>query len=204
MTTDLRARVLAWLDPRPAELAGLVVLLAGAVAATALVVRAQPVVGTAPAVVASPADDGAVALTVHVVGEVLAPGVVGLPAGARVQDAIAAAGGPTVDARLEALNLARPLQDGEQLAVPGPVPAGDPPATGADGSSGVLDDGRVDLNRASAAELETLPGIGPVLAQRIVSHREDHGPFSAPGDLRAVAGIGERTFQSLAELVVVR
>lgn len=203
MTTDLRARVLAWLDPRPVELAGLVVLLAGAVAATALVVRAQPTVGTGPAVVASPADDGAPALTVHVVGEVLAPGVVGLPAGARVQDAIAAAGGPTVDARLEALNLARPLQDGEQLVVPGPAPAGDA-GIGVDGSTGVLDDGRVDLNRASAAELESLPGIGPVLAQRIVSHREDHGPFSAPGDLRAVAGIGERTFQSLAELVVVR
>jgi competence protein ComEA len=203
VTTELRARVLAWLDPRPAELAGLVVLLAGAAAATALVVRAQPTAGAGPTIVASPADDRAAALTVHVVGEVLAPGVVGLPADARVQDAIAAAGGPTVEARLEALNLARPLQDGEQLVVPGPSPAGDA-TTGADAGTGVLDDGRVDLNRASAAELETLPGIGPVLAQRIVSHREDHGPFSAPGDLRAVAGIGERTFQTLAELVVVR
>lgn len=205
VATDLRARVLAWLDPRPAELAGLVVLLAGAVLATALVVRAQPIAGddARPAPVPTPADGGAVALTVHVVGEVLRPGVVGLPTGARVQEAIAAAGGPTASARLDALNLARPLTDGEQLVVPGPRVEGEP-TEGTDGPAGVLDDGRVDLNRATPGELETLPGIGPVLAQRIVDHRERHGPFTAPGDLRAVPGIGERTFQSLADLVVVR
>jgi competence protein ComEA len=151
----------------------------------------------------------------HVSGAVGAPGVVVLDAGARVADAVTAAGGLLDDALPERVNLARIVVDGEQIHVPRegdddlPPIAGGPPGgraggTGTVGGAGLGPDGgaRVDLNRASAAELETLPGIGPSRAAAIVRHREEHGPFGVPGDLRDVPGIGEATFQSLAELVV--
>lgn len=147
----------------------------------------------------SPANHGD-QVVVHVAGHVLDPGVVVLRDGARVGDAIVAAGGAAADANLDALNLARVLHDGEQVrvpqlgeelpAAPGASPA--PPAAG-----------RVDLNRADAAQLETLPGIGPSRARAIIAYRDDHGPFTTPGDLRAVSGIGESTFQGLADLVTV-
>lgn len=207
MSTDLRERLLEWLDASPTELAGLTVLLAGSVLAMLVLIRSAPPVadapsGAGPAVVVS---EPSASLTVHVVGEVVAPGVVALDPGARVRDAISAAGGATVVARLDAVNLARPVHDGEQLVVPGPTDDVAGPGRGeADGGGAVGADGRVDLNRATAAELEALPGIGPVLAERIVAHREANGPFDHPGALREVPGIGERTFQSLVELVVVR
>jgi competence protein ComEA len=144
-------------------------------------------------------------LVVHVAGRVERPGLQRLPVGSRVADALEAAGGPGADAVLDTLNLARLLQDGEQLLVPGPLEG----AGGSDGgggggaaaSSAVRPDGTLDLNRASAAELEELPGIGPVMAARIVEHREQHGPFTVLGDLRQVRGVGEKTFQSLVELL---
>ncbi|MFU8841373.1 MAG: helix-hairpin-helix domain-containing protein [Nitriliruptoraceae bacterium] len=144
-------------------------------------------------------------VTVHVTGGVVTAGLRTLPADARVGDAVAAAGGLTVDADLERINLARPLTDGEHVHVPrigeDPLPAR--PSAGA--SADAVDaDGLLDLNRATAAELETLPGIGPTRAAAIVDHRERHGPFATPGDLRAVSGIGEATFQTLAPLVVTR
>jgi competence protein ComEA len=206
---DLRERVLEWLEASPAELAGLALLLAGALVATLLVVRPPGPGDAAPAplaVATAPTDAPTGAVTVHVVGEVARPGVVTLGLGARVRDAIAAAGGATSLARLETVNLARVVHDGEQLVVPGPEAAA--PAGGTvdeAGEGGAIDaDGRVDVNRATAEELTTLPGIGPVLAERILAHREANGPFTSPGELREVAGIGERTFQTLAELVVVR
>lgn len=153
-------------------------------------------------------------LMVHVSGAVQRPGLVTLPGGARVGDGVAAAGGLTADADAARVNLARVLVDGEQVHVPRegeePPPAtADGPATapgeaGPQGGSGEDPEGRIDLNRASADELETLPGIGPARASAIVAHREEHGPFQAPGDLRAVSGIGEATFQNLAPLIVVR
>lgn len=199
---DDRLRTLrAWLDATPAETAGLAVLLAGAVAAAGLVWwTSQPgplTDASAPAAV--PTATAPVRLTVHVAGAVHRPGVVTLPHGARVTDAIDEAGGARPDAVLAALNLARVLEDGERVLVPSP----DDPEVPSAGGAGERTDGRVDLNRATAAQLEELPGIGPVLAQRIVDHREDHGPFTEVGDLREVPGIGERTFQSLAELVAV-
>jgi competence protein ComEA len=160
----------------------------------------------------APADDGPV--VVHVSGAVARPGLVTLPAGARVGEAIEAAGGALADADTARVNLARPLQDGEHVHLPRdgeelPLGWGDAAGTpagggdGAGGAGGLTADGRVDLNRATAAELETLPGIGPARAAEIVRHRDEHGPFREPGDLRAVPGIGEKTFQRLAELVTV-
>lgn len=200
---DRLATLRAWLDATPAETAGLAVLLTGAVAAAGLVWWTSTpgaASGTAEGPAPVPTATAPVLLTVHVAGAVHRPGVVTLPHGSRVTDAIDAAGGARPDGVLDTVNLARLLEDGERVLVPSvedPVPAGD----GAD--SAARPDGRLDLNRATASELEELPGIGPVLAQRIVDHREDHGPFSQVGDLREVPGIGERTFQTLAELVAV-
>lgn len=203
---DLRRRlrqVLASFDASPAEVAGLAMLLAGGIACLVLLAWwARP--ASAPAADRPPAvpTDAGTTVTVHVAGAVVAPGVLELPASARVVDAVEAAGGATVLADLGALNLARTLNDGERIEVPlrGPIGEG----SSSEGVGGAFDaQGRLDLNRATAAELETLPGIGPVLAQRIVEHREANGPFASTGALRDVPGIGERSFQRLAELVVV-
>jgi competence protein ComEA len=140
-------------------------------------------------------------LTVHVTGAVASPGVITVAAGARVADAIAAAGEATDDGEPHRLNLARPLTDGEQIHVP--VEGEEVAPSTATGPEGVDTDGLVDLNRADAATLETLPGIGPARAEAIVGYREEHGPFAEPGDLRGVSGIGEATFQRLAEHVTV-
>lgn len=150
---------------------------------------------------AGPAGDGQV--VVHVAGRVAAPGLYRLPAGARLADAVEAAGGALPDAVLDAVNLARPLADGEQVYVPGPDDAAAPPGAAEAGSAAQRPDGTIDLNRATAADLEALPGIGPVLAARIVDHRERVGGFTSVGQLRDVPGIGEKTFQSLAPMVSV-
>ena len=138
---------------------------------------------------------------VHVSGAVLRPGVVTLPERSRVTDAIDAVGGAMPDAQLDRLNLARVVEDGERVHVPrvgDDAPPPDEPA-----SRGILPDGRIDLNAASQAELETLPGVGPARAQAIIAEREQR-PFRVAGDLRRVPGIGEATFQRLAPLVAVR
>lgn len=136
-------------------------------------------------------------IVVHVSGWVRSPGLVELAAGARVAEAVAAAGGALTDASLAALNLAAVLTDGEQVIVPGPDDSRDQ----ALGSA--VTDGKVRLNYATAEQLETLPGVGPVLAARIVEHRESFGPFGAVEDLLDVSGIGERKLASLRDLVVV-
>jgi competence protein ComEA len=149
-------------------------------------------------------------VVVHVAGRVAAPGVYHLPGGARVADALAAAGGPLPGAGVDHLNLARPLSDGEQLVVADPH--ADPPAAEGDSGGGQATgggqppsawrpDGTLDLNLATTADLEQLPGVGPVTAQRIVDHREHLGRFSSVEDLLGVAGIGDKRFQALAELV---
>ena len=135
-------------------------------------------------------------IVVHVVGEVATPGVVRLPAGSRVTDALDAAGGATAAADLAALNLARTLADGEQVRVPAP---GDPAAApAAPGTPTVL-----DLNAASATELDALPGIGPVLAERIVTWRAANGRFTRVAELTEVSGIGPALFADLEPLVTV-
>lgn len=140
-------------------------------------------------------------LTVHVTGAVVTPGVLEVDDDARVGDAVRAAGGATDEGEPHRLNLARPLTDGEQVHVPR---RGEPivPPDG-DGTEATDAQGRVDLNRADAAALETLPGVGPARADAIIGYREEHGPFTEPGDLRGVSGIGEVTFQRLAEHVTV-
>lgn len=138
-------------------------------------------------------------LTVHVSGAVARPGLVEVPDGARVADAILAAGGATTEADLAALNLAEPLADALHLRVPA---IGDPPDA-TDRGMGAPADGKVRVNVATRTELEALPGIGPVLAQRIVEHREAAGPFATVEDLLDVPGIGERVLASLRDRVVV-
>lgn len=148
-------------------------------------------------------------MLVHVVGQVREPGVVGLPPGARVADAIEAAGGATRKGDLSALNLAAPVVDGEQVRVPRPGEAvaasgpseSTPAASVAPGSQGST--GGINLNTADAATLDTLPGVGPVIAERIVSHRDQHGPFASVEALQDVSGIGPATFARLREQVHV-
>ncbi|MGQ0849962.1 MAG: ComEA family DNA-binding protein [Actinomycetota bacterium] len=135
-------------------------------------------------------------ITVHVAGWVASPGLVVVPEGSRVADAVAAAGGLLPGAVVETINLAAPITDGEQIVVSGPADRG----TLAGGQSS---DGKIHLNRADAAELETLPGVGPVLAQRIIEYRDEYGPFAAVEDLLDVPGIGEAKLASLRDLIVV-
>jgi competence protein ComEA len=151
-------------------------------------------------------------LIVNVVGAVRAPGVVRVDAGARVVDAIAAAGGADADADLVRLNLAAPVADGARIAVPKvgePAPALDPAAVsggggGGSGGGGPTDStGPINLNTATAAELEELPGIGPATAAAIVSDRDAHGPFASVDDLSRVRGIGPAKLEQLADLVTV-
>ena len=136
-------------------------------------------------------------LYVHVAGAVAQPGLYVLGAGARVVDAIAAAGGFAGDAARDAVNLARPLSDGEQLQIPviGAVEV-------APGSA-IVSDGRVNLNTADAAALDTLPRIGPAMAQRIIDWRDDNGRFTSVEDLLAVPGIGDKMLESLRDLVTI-
>lgn len=138
------------------------------------------------------------AVMVDVVGAVKSPGVVRLPAGSRVVDAVAAAGG-LLPGREPVLNMARIVQDGEQLRVG--RAASMPASAAADGAA--ARGGRVDLNAASAGQLEALPGIGPVLAGRIVEYRTAHGGFERVRDLLSVPGIGDAKFADLASAVTV-
>jgi competence protein ComEA len=138
-------------------------------------------------------------VVVSVVGQVTRPGLVTLPTGSRVADAVAAAGGLLPTADPATVNLAAVVADGEQVAVGVPAAAvGAPSAMGPPGP-----DGLVDLNAAGAAELDALPGIGPVLAQRIVDHRSRQGPFRSVEELDDVPGIGPAIAAELAELVRV-
>jgi competence protein ComEA len=141
-------------------------------------------------------------IRVHVSGAVRQPAVYELPPGSIVQDAVDAAGGQTSDADLDCINLAVELRDQQQVYVPCKGEANPPPPVsggepGSEGPTGAL----VDINAAATAELETLPGIGPVTAQRIVEYREVNGPFEAIEDVQDVPGIGPATFEGLRDLV---
>ncbi|MFC0673914.1 helix-hairpin-helix domain-containing protein [Brachybacterium hainanense] len=147
-------------------------------------------------------------VVVHVSGQVANPGVVELPAGSRVEDAISAAGGAGGEADLDAVNLARPVVDGEQIHVPAPgeepAPQGPPPAGGSrTGEAGGAPGGPIDLNSADAPTLQQLPGVGPALAQRIIDHREANGPFQDVADLEEVSGIGPATLARIAPMATV-
>ncbi|TQN43890.1 competence protein ComEA [Blastococcus colisei] len=141
-------------------------------------------------------------VVVSVVGPVATPGLVTLPAGSRVADAVAAAGGLLPGADPASVNLAAVVSDGEQLTVGLPGGAG-PAAAPAGAATDAATGGRVDLNTADVPELDALPGIGPVLAQRIVEHRTRQGPFRSVEQLDDVPGIGPAIAAELAELVTV-
>ncbi|MCE5191364.1 MAG: helix-hairpin-helix domain-containing protein [Actinomycetia bacterium] len=153
---------------------------------------------------------GGATVVVHVVGAVARPGVYTLASGSRVSDAVAAAGGPTGNAAEEGINLARILSDGEQVRMltKDEVAAGVQAGTGAAGIGAAAAaagpaTGKVDLNRATAAELDALPGVGPSTAQKIVDDRTTNGPFRKIEDLMRVSGIGQKKFDALKDLVTV-
>jgi competence protein ComEA len=141
-------------------------------------------------------------VAVHVVGRVRRPGLVRLAAGARVEDAIRAAGGVSSGADLDAVNLARKLLDGEQVRIPGPGEAAPPPPAGAAGPGTTTPPGPLDLNTATAEQLDALPGVGEVTASRILAYRSAH-PFTSVDELLEVPGIGQRRFDQLKDLVTV-
>ncbi|MEZ5406456.1 MAG: ComEA family DNA-binding protein [Acidimicrobiales bacterium] len=164
--------------------------------------------GTAPAPGTGTDVPAPVDLVVHVAGAVIRPGIVHLAAGARVVDAIDAAGGAADGADLDQLNLAAPLGDGVQVRVPREgetlvAPISPAPAAPGGGGPGAPAPAVVDLNRATAAELEQLPGIGPSLAAAIVTWRTEHGPFKRVDDLLDVPGIGPAKMTTLGDRVTV-
>ncbi len=174
-----------------------------AVAAVVVIWGRRPRLRAEPLVVASPTPAAAATptprpLRVYVSGAVAQPDVYTLPPESIVKDAIQAAGGATADADLESINLALPLSDAMQVHVPRQGEASPPPPPSGSRSSG-LD--RINLNTASAAELETLPGIGPTLAQRILDYRQAHGPFETIEQVMDVPGIGPATFEQIKDLI---
>ena len=140
-------------------------------------------------------------LIIDVVGKVRRPGIVTVPKGSRVYQAIEAAGGLKGRVDTASLNMARVLDDGEQLLV-GIEPVAAPAASGG-GTSGAPVGGKVNLNTATAEQLDTLPGVGPVTAQAILAWREENGRFGSVEDLLDVKGIGDATLAELRDLVVV-
>jgi competence protein ComEA len=152
-------------------------------------------------------------IAVHVIGAVPRPGLYEFAEGARVQDAINAAGGLLASAAVESLNLAARLEDGQQLIIPytaGEEPANDggsddglnlPGATEEPSSGG--DGELININTASLEELDSLPGIGPTIAQRIIDYREANGPFQTIEDIMNVSGVGPSTFDQIKDKIIV-
>jgi competence protein ComEA len=214
MAVATRAGVLASFDTGRRGVRALAAVAAVVVAVAAFFAwharpHEEPVPLTASPAVAAAKPEGSASgspsvLVVSVNGRVHKPGLVRLPAGARVADALDAAGGALPDTDLSALNLARKVVDGEQILVgvtpppgaPGAASAAQPPGPG-------TAPGLVNLNTATLTELQTLPGIGEVLAQRILDYRTAHGQFRSVNDLRQVDGIGDAKFDKLKDKVTV-
>jgi competence protein ComEA len=162
---------------------------------------ATPLGSTSPPVVAASTSPTGQPVVVDVVGRVRHPGLVRLPSGSRVDDALRAAGGPLPHTDLTSLNLARVLVDGEQIAVD--VPGAGPPAPSGGSGSGTAPSVIINLNTATLEQLESLPGLGPVLAQRILDWRTEHGRFASVDQLRDVSGIGDAKFAEIRPRVTV-
>ncbi len=198
-TTALTAVVMC------AALAGGVLLIRNKPQPAPIVISAlatMPVPSPAPTATQGP-------ILVYVTGAVAHPGVYALSWDSRIENAIAAAGGAASDANLLAVNLAEHVYDAQQVYVPFqsdtatpilPTPIPTIPSAAGPSPGGQL----VNINSATASELEALPGIGPALAQRIIDYRVANGPFAAPEDIVEVRGIGERTFEQLRDLITVQ
>jgi competence protein ComEA len=141
-------------------------------------------------------------VVVDVVGAVRRPGLYRLAQGARIADALSRAGGATGKADLAQVNLAAPLADGEQVVVPRRGAPGAVPATGGAAGSAAAPTAPVQLSTATLEQLDTLPGVGPVTAQKILDYREKHGAFHSVDELDAVPGIGPKRLEQLRDLVV--
>jgi competence protein ComEA len=205
----LRAR------PSAAEATG--TAAAASVAATPLPSSSLPSTWSAlmtPSSSSAVASTAATTLVVDVVGRVRRPGIVDVPLGSRIDDALVAAGGAIAGTDLAGLDLAAKLVDGEQIFVgvappsgpsadAGAVVTGPDLAEAAGGATGASTSARVDLNTADLTELETLPGVGAVLGQRILDWRSAHGPFGAVAQLRQVSGIGPAKYAALSSKVTV-
>ena len=178
---------------------GVVLLIAGRYFASA----GTPSAGTPAARARMPrAAIAAPRVVVDVVGAVRRPGLYRLAQGTRIADAVARAGGTTRAADLASINLAAPLADGEQVVVPGRVAAGPggPPAGAA--AAGAMPSGPVHLSTATLEQLDALPGVGPVTAQKILDYRTAHGAFSSVDELDAIPGIGPARLDQLRAVVV--
>jgi competence protein ComEA len=208
-----RRRLIDFVEFRPREALALGVACLAIVAGAAFAyARSLPSSASRPLAtpIAAPSPTGSPAgagIVVDVEGAVREPGVYTLPAGSRVIDALRAAGGAGPGADVRSVNLARPIADGERVYIPRKGEAPPPDASGGTGGGGGGNGGsgagKVNLNSASESELESLPGIGQVLAQRIVDYRTQHGPFHDVKDLLKVEGIGQKKFDSLKDYVTV-
>lgn len=189
-----------WLKRNRSNLAIMLVVLVAVAAFAVLQVPRRPALQvTAPA-----APPGAPSIKVHVVGAVLSPGVYQLAADARVEDGLKAAGGPDASADVSSLNLAAPLKDGQQLAVPQAGSAASAAAVSPASPSPPAQSAKLDLNRASLAELDTLPGIGPVTAQKLMDYRVKQGRFTSVDELKDAKLVNSSTYEKVKDLVEVR
>jgi competence protein ComEA len=188
------------------EIAGLIVVLVAVLGGAGLwYARSLPkpvtIAAAGPGAVAHASPTPSVAsIIVDVAGAVRSPGVYEFAEGDRVIDAIERAGGPLPKADLSLLNLAAALTDGVQILVP---KAGPPPAPGTAGGSSGAPGGLLSINTATAVELETLSGIGEVLAATIVEYRDENGPFASVDDLLDVSGIGPATLEEIRDQITV-
>ena len=184
---------------------GAILFAGGLLAAGIIAMVAAPPRG--PAVVLLPAPTPA-PIRVHVSGAVVEPGVLALPFESRVEDAIKAAGGVLPEAELRGINLAARLEDGDQISVglpagqAGAAPPGQAEPAAASPPAGPSG-GSIDLNAASSTELETLSGIGPATAEKIIAYRQENGPFERIEDIVKVSGIGPATFEKIKEHIYV-
>ena len=187
------------------------VLAYAAAVVVVVLLGARYVKGSAPAPASSPpaprvsvpSESSRGAVLVHVAGAVREPGVYRLRAGSRIDDAVQRAGGPTSRADLSAVNLAAKVEDGRQVLVPERAPRGAPAAAPSAPGSPTAPGQPIDLNTATLEQLDTLPGVGAVTAQKILDYREQHGGFGSVDELGQVPGIGDKRLADLREQVRV-
>ncbi len=190
--------LVGWTMSRPVEVHAL------PPATTAPAGAPQEEISAAPASPAEPQpSEEPATVTVYVSGRVNSPGIVELPQGSRVALAVERAGGMSAEADWDALNLARVLTDGEHIVVPAPGEAAPVIQPEQPGGQDSATPGLIDLNSAGAAELESLPGVGPAIAQRIIDWRETNGQFTSTEELMEVSGIGPATYEDLRDRVTV-